>query len=230
MNSLSNSFKFGLVGFVLSVLSVPALAAGTDKTAKQAEDAHGPREDVQESVQIVQQMQSDAEVNKLLEQASGIFVVPDYAAAALIVGGAGGEGVLIPKTNNQWGHPAFYDIGSASLGVQAGVEAGSIAMILMNDKALQSFKQQNNFSLDAEAGLSIVNWSARAEAKAGMKGDIVVWTDTEGLFGEVAIAVSDINWDDDENAAYYGEEVTAEQIISGNIPATRKQEIGQVTE
>lgn len=229
MNSLINSFKSRLMCLALLVFAVPVFAAGADKTAKQAEEAKGPREDLQEAIQVVQQMQSDAEVNKLLQQAKGIFVVPDYATAALIIGGSGGEGVLIPKTNNEWGHPAFYDIGSASLGAQAGVAAGSIAMILMNDKALQSFNQQNNFSLDAKAGLSIVDWSARAQAQAGT-GDIVVWTDTEGLFGEVSIGVSDINWDDEENTAFYGEEVTAEQILSGNIPSANKQELGQVTE
>lgn len=229
MKLLLKSLKTGIAGCALILFAVPIFAADTDKAAKK-EDAHGPREDVQEAVQVIQRMQSDTEVNQLLERASGVFVIPDYAAAALIVGGAGGEGVLIPKTNNEWGHPAFYDVGSISAGIQAGVEAGSIAMILLSDEALQSFNQENNFSLNADAGLSVVNWSAKTRAQAGIEGDVVVWADTEGLFGELAVSVSDVNWDNDENTAYYGEEITAEQILSGNIPATRKQELGQVSQ
>lgn len=229
MNISLRSLKVKIASCALMLFSVSVFAAGADKAAKQ-EDTHGPREDVQESVQVIQQMQSDKQVNQLLERASGVFVIPDYAAAALIIGGAGGEGVLIPKTNNEWGHPAFYDVGSISAGIQAGVEAGSIAMILLSDEALQSFNQENNFALNAEAGLSVINWSAKAQAQAGIEGDVVVWSDTEGLFGELAVSVSDINWDNEENTAYYGEDVTAEQILSGNIPATRKQELGQVSQ
>lgn len=229
MSILPRSLKVAIASSALMLFTVPAFAAGADKAAKK-EDTHGPREDVQESVQVIQQMQSDKQVNQLLERASGVFVIPNYAAAALIVGGAGGEGVLIPKTNNEWGHPAFYDVGSISAGIQAGVEAGSIAMILLSDEALQSFNQENNFALNAEAGLSVVNWSAKAQAQAGVEGDVVVWSDTEGLFGEIAVSVSDVNWDNEENTAYYGEDVTAEQILSGNIPATRKQELGQVSQ
>lgn len=223
------SFKAGITGCTLILFAIPVFAAGADNAANK-QDAHGPREDVQEAVQVIQKMQSDTEVNQLLERASGVFVIPDYAAAALVLGGAGGEGVLIPKTNNEWGHPAFYDVGSISAGIQAGVEAGSIAMILLSSEALQSFSQENNFSLNADAGLSIVNWSAKARAQAGIEGDVIVWSDTEGLFGEIAVGVSDVNWDNDENTAYYGEDVTAEQILSGNIPSTRKQELGQVSQ
>lgn len=229
MNISFRSLKAGIAVWTLMLFTATAFAAGADKAAKKV-DKHGPREDVQESVQVIQKMQSDKQVNQLLERAAGVFVIPDYAAAALVVGGAGGEGVLIPKTNNEWGHPAFYDVGSISAGIQAGVEAGSIAMILLSDEALQSFNQENNFSLNADAGLSIVNWSAKARTQAGIEGDVVIWSDTEGLFGELAVSVSDINWDSEENTAYYGEDVTAEQILSGNIPATRKQELGQVSQ
>lgn len=194
-------------------------------------DLNGPEKDVKEATQVIQQMRSDADVNKLLNQSRGVFVIPDYAVAALLVGGSGGEGVLIPKNDGEWGQPAFYNFVGISAGIQAGVAAGAIAMILMNDEALQTFNQEDNFSITSSVGLSIINWSGRAEAQGITDGDVVVWTDTEGLFGEASVGISDISWDDEDNAVYYGGAVNAGQIISGNLPPTTHKhglELGRI--
>ncbi len=54
-------------------------------------------------------------------------------------------------------------------------------MLLMTDRALNSFKGNNTFSLNADAGLTIINYSARGQASVG-KGDVIFWADTEGAF------------------------------------------------
>ncbi len=40
-------------------------------------------------------------------------------------------------------------------------------MLLMTDRALNSFKGNNTFSLNADAGLTIINYSARGQASIG---------------------------------------------------------------
>ncbi len=55
-----------------------------------------------------------------------------------------------------------------------------MAFILMSDDAVNAFKSGNKITLDADAGFTIVNWSADAEASWG-KADVVTWSDTEGL-------------------------------------------------
>jgi len=170
---------------------------------------------VKEAKQVVANMKKDPNAASLLKQAKGVFIVPDYAKAAFIVGGKGGSGVLVAHTGNGWSDPAFYDIGAISLGAQAGAEAGQIAMILMTDKALNSFKGNNNFSLNAQAGLTIVNYSGRTQASAG-KGDVVVWANTSGALVDASFNVTDIKWDTEQNRAYYGEqEVSASEILEG---------------
>jgi lipid-binding SYLF domain-containing protein len=162
---------------------------------------------------------------RLLDQAHGVFIIPDYAQAGAIVGGEGGEGVVLLRQDDQaggqWTAPAFFNFGGATFGAEVGVEAGSIAMLLMSDRAVEAFKtEDNNFSLDASAGLTIVDFSAKAEVSAG-KGDVVVWSDTEGAFVGAAIGVSDINRDDDEIEAYYGPGADAEQVLSGSVSRDR---------
>ena len=189
----------------------------------QAEELADAQEQLNEAITVLQDMKADPELTAALSQAKGVFVVPDYAAAALIIGGSGGEGVLLTN-NGQWGTPVFYDVGSVSFGAQAGVEAGAIAMLLMSDEAIESFHQENNFSLDAKAGLSIIDWSARAEGSVG-KGDVIVYSDTEGLFAQASIAVSDINFDDEENQAYYNQQTTAQAILNGEVKNPHEQDL-----
>lgn len=172
---------------------------------------------VNDAASVVKRMESEPGMNKLLSQAKGIFIVPEYGRAALGVGGSGGAGVLLVKNNDTWGEPAFYNIGSISVGVQAGAEGGPIAMVLTNDKAVNSFKQKNNFALSADAGLTVVDWSKMAQGEAGA-GDVVAWSGTKGLFGSAAIGVQDIRYNQAQTAAYYQKQnLAANDVISGKV-------------
>lgn len=202
-----------------------AAAATTDADD---EDMSGPMEDVQESVEVVQTMQQEADMQQLLDRAKGVFIVPDYAVAALIIGGSGGEGVLLKKEEGgEWSNPVFYNVGGVSAGLQAGAAAGSIAMILLSDNAMESFGSETNFGLTADAGYSIINWSERARAEIGMGTDAVVWTDTEGLFGELAVGVTGIAPDEDEIAEYYEKEVQPSEILAGDVDNPHEQMLQQ---
>jgi lipid-binding SYLF domain-containing protein len=190
--------------------------AADDPAVYGGEELSAPEEDVYEAVSVAQQMHQDAQLSDTLAQARGVFIVPDYATAALLIGGSGGEGVMLQNDNGQWSDPVFYDVGGISVGAQAGVAAGSIAFVLMSDEAVAGFLQENNFSLDAEAGLTVINWAAKAEAAAGL-GDVLVWTDTEGLLAELSVGVSDINFDEEETARFYGRTVTPQEVLAGTV-------------
>lgn len=198
-----------------------ATTAQSNATMPDRNDTQGNVADAQkqvdEAARVVMQMKREPRIAQLLQQAKGVFIVPDYAKAAALVGGRGGGGVVLVKQDGKWSNPAFFNIGAASVGAQAGVAVGSMAMLLMSDKAVDMFQNQdNNFSLNANAGLTLVNYSAQAQGDYG-KGDVVVWTDTEGAFAGASVGVSDINRDEEENRAYYGKNVSARQILTGKL-------------
>jgi lipid-binding SYLF domain-containing protein len=167
------------------------------------DEAKGAIDDVNQAAGVIRKMQADPGAANLLAEAQGVFIVPKYGRAALGVGGRGGVGVLLVKQDGKWSDPAFYNFGGVSAGVEAGVEGGSFVLVLNDQKAVDGFRRNNNWSLNAGAGLTIVEWSKKAHASAG-RGDVTIWSDVKGLFGGAQIAVTDIKYDADQTAAYYG--------------------------
>jgi lipid-binding SYLF domain-containing protein len=86
----------------------------------------------------------------------------------------------------------------------------------MSNGAVDAFKSGNKFSLNAGAGLSIVNYSANSQASWG-KGDIILWSGTKGAYAGATISVTDVNWADGNNKAYYGRKVDPSKILAGDV-------------
>ncbi|MCW8107163.1 lipid-binding SYLF domain-containing protein [Alteromonas ponticola] len=212
----------------LTAATMFALATAGVSVSAQAEKLDDPAElkaetndTLEGAAEVLRDMKEDNELANLMDNAQGVFLIPNYARAALGVGAAGGEGVLLVRDGSDWSGPMFYNIGALNAGLEAGIEAGEIAMVLQNDKAVKTFMDDNNFSLNADAGLSIIDYSAHAQASVG-KGDIVVWTDTEGAFADVALSIENIMWDDEENTAYYGSTVSPQEVADGKVSSDNK--------
>ncbi|HVL74573.1 MAG TPA: lipid-binding SYLF domain-containing protein [Noviherbaspirillum sp.] len=120
------------------------------------------------------------------------------------------------RQNGQWSEPLFYNLGGISIGLQAGVEAGDVAFVLNNQRAVDNFLQRNNWSLDAHAGLTVGTWAGKAQADAG-RGDITIWTDAAGISGNLAVSIANINFDQEETYAYYGRQVAVQDVVGGRV-------------
>lgn len=184
------------------------------------------QQQVAAATRVVDKLESDPKMRNLLGKAKGIFIVPTYARGGWGIGARGGEGVMLVNNNGQWSSPVFYNYGGLSAGVQAGAEVGSVAMLLMNDKAVNEFTKENNFALNAGAGLTIVNYTGKAQATVD-NGDVVVWSDTKGAFANATIGVTDIHYDDGDNREFYRTQVSAKDIISGKIGESKGKSLKQ---
>ncbi|WNO54495.1 lipid-binding SYLF domain-containing protein [Stakelama saccharophila] len=188
------------------------------------DDAQDARTLVDEAARQVETMKADPDLAGLMQKAKGIYIVPEFGRGALIVGGRGGAGVVVANQDTGWSPPAFYDFGSLSVGAQAGGSGGQLAFLLMTDDAVNAFMSGNQVSLNAESGLSIINYSENAQASLG-KGDIIMWSDTEGAYAGATVSVTDINWDDENNRAYYGRDVEPRQVLTGKVSAPQSSNL-----
>ena len=194
-----------------SIHSTSSSSSSSNDSARTAEDR------VSDSVKVIDQMKQDPQLSQVLSRAKGVFVIPHYGKGALIVGGQGGGGVVLARRGGTWTDPAFFSIGGASIGAQAGGEGGSVVMLLMTDKAVNKFANSNNtWSLNGNAGLTVATWSGKGQANTG-NGDVVIWSNTNGLYGGLTASVTDITPDTDLDRTYYGRQITSQQLLSGNV-------------
>lgn len=182
-------------------------------------EVSGPIEDVSEVSETVREMRADAEASELLQGAEGLFIIPSYAVGALLVGGIGGEGVLVARGNEgEWGDPVFYNIESAELQLPAGSRLGSIVMVLQTEDSVSRFLSGRKFVVSDWANLTIHAWTAAGRhAAPSQDPDIVLWSDVEGLLARSSFEFYNIKCDRHEVSQYYGKSIDARQILKGEI-------------
>jgi lipid-binding SYLF domain-containing protein len=152
-----------------------------------------------------------------LQRAKGVFIVPHFGQGAFIVGGQAGGGVVLIKHHSAWTSPAFYSLGGGSIGAQAGAEGGAIAIILMTDKAVNRFESSSGgWSLNGNAGLTVVNWSGNTQANT-TRGDLILWASARGLYFSLSASITRVAPDTKMDRVYYQRRVTSSEILGGNV-------------
>ena len=158
----------------------------------------------------------------LMRRAQAVMIVPKLLKGGFIVGGEGGDGVVMVRNRRGWSDPAFYAIGAASFGLQAGLEQSEMILLVMTQKGRDGLLREN-FKLGAQAGIAVITLGSAVEgALAGATPpDVVVWSSSTGLYGGLTVDGSVIrsrpNWD----ATFYGKPVTASDVFSGRVSSPR---------
>jgi len=160
-----------------------------------------------------------------LRGARAVLIFPSLVKGGFIFGAEGGDGVLLARTRHGWSSPAFYSMGSASFGFQAGLQDAQVVMVIMTDRALRAI-QRSKFKFGAGAGLTVVTLGAGVEgaSSANAGGDIVLWSKSKGVYGGISINGSVVAPESDTNAEFYGRDVSTSEILANGVtnPASRR--------
>ncbi|HEY4167158.1 MAG TPA: lipid-binding SYLF domain-containing protein [Reyranella sp.] len=152
---------------------------------------------------------------KLMNNARGVMIVPELVQGGFIIGAAGGRGVLMSRTgHSDWSYPAFYGLGSGSVGLQIGGKVSEIIFIIRTEKGLHAIID-HKFKFGAEAGVTMVAVGAGFEgaSTSALGADIVAFANSNGLFAGASLEGSYIDADNDWNALYYGQGATGKAIV-----------------
>jgi len=156
---------------------------------------------------------------QLLAKAKAVMVVPELVKAGFFFGGEGGTGVMLARRGEgDWTDPAFYILGSASFGLQIGVEDAEVVFFVMSQRALDAW-MRNEFRLGAKAGLTVLVLGSNAEASAttNARVDVIAWARAKGAYAGLTLEGSLIRPRNEWNDAYYGRRVSPREIVIDGV-------------
>ena len=162
----------------------------------------------------------------LIREAKAVFIVPKLLKGGFIVGGEGGDGVLMVHQKGGWSNPAFYVIGAASFGLQAGLQQSELIMLIMTQKGLDGVLR-DEFKLGAQAGISVVTLGSGVEGAIGGASlpDVVVWSSSTGLYGGLTVDGSVIRGEPNRDKEFYGRPVTSRDVLFGSFENPRTAQL-----
>jgi lipid-binding SYLF domain-containing protein len=156
---------------------------------------------------------------QFLRSAKAVLIVPRLLKGGFIFGAEGGDGVLVARLGHRWSGPAFYTLGSASFGLQIGLQQARFVMFIMTDRALRAV-EASKFTFGGAAGLTVISLGAGVQAatSANLTGDIIVWSASKGAYGGLTLQGSVLAPKSDWNAKFYGRPLSAPEILGTENP------------
>ncbi len=189
---------------VLSVLAAPVLAA--DKAAEAKETVAAARATLSNFL-------SDPDtqwVRRHLDEAKAVMIIPSVGKGGFIVAGSGGTGVLLTRdAKGGWSQPAFYRMGSVSIGLQAGGSASEVLLFVTTQKGVDTFLS-SSFKLGAEASVAAGPVGEGAKAATA---DVLSFCRSKGAFVGASFEGSVIKPSEDLNEAFYKKPVSPVDIL-----------------
>lgn len=175
---LTRSF-FVLISVILGLIG-PRLAAAAEPSMLE-----------QDSRAALQSLYDGSPAAKSLGAAAkGILVFPNVVKAGFIVGGQGGDGVLLVK-GKVVGH---YNTAAVSIGMQAGAQSFGYVLFFMSDRVFTEFQKSKNFEIGVGPTIVFVDaGTAKDFNTLTAKSDVYAMIfDQKGLMAGVGVQGSKI--------------------------------------
>ena len=191
--SIAHSLRAAVLLVSALCLSAPVVAATTT-----------PEKLVTEAQTTLSNFMRDPDqtwIHDNIGRAKALLIVPQIVKAGFIFGGSGGQGVLVARNGKAWVGPAFYDLATASVGFQAGVEVSEAIIVVMTDKGLNSLLA-TTFKVGGDA--SIAAGPVGAGAKSTVTADLVSFTRAKGVYGGLNLDGTVVHANADFNGQFYG--------------------------
>jgi lipid-binding SYLF domain-containing protein len=194
---------------VLSIAGPPAAQAAQRAVSEQQELVNGARV-------TFSRFRDDPDLTGFREHerdARGYLIVPRAWRVGLVFGGSGGRGVLVSRgRTGDWNGPSFYTLGTASFGLQAGVDVSDIVVLVMTQRGMNALLSPSvRLGMDASVAAGPVGAGAGRPARPDT--DFLYYSRSKGFYGGVSLEGAMIRPADHWNAAYYGRPVSPRDIL-----------------
>jgi lipid-binding SYLF domain-containing protein len=177
---------------------------------------------VEESAKVlteIQKMPDQSIPEKLLKKCEAIAIFPSTVSAGLGIGGKYGQGIIMVRNNSldRWSNPAIFTLAGGSIGWQIGGQATDVILLIMNRRSVDGILQGKlKLGADASVAAGPVGRDAEASLDVQLKGGILSYSRSRGLFVGVKLEGAVITQHWDGNQALYGKRLSAEEILIEN--------------
>jgi len=155
------------------------------------------------------------DVRRILRNARAVMVCPRIFRAGFIIGGSGGGCVLLSRdARGNWSYPAFYSMGSGSVGFQIGIQDSAVVLSILTERGFKAILD-SQFKFGGDAGIAIATLGAGVEGAttADLGADIVAFSTSRGLYAGISLQGSILSSRSEWNQAYYGHAYGPRQVV-----------------
>jgi lipid-binding SYLF domain-containing protein len=173
----------------------------------------------------------------VLDGTKCVVVIPSMKKAAFIIGGSYGRGIMTCRTGEDfkgpWSAPIMMASESGSVGFQIGGEGTDFLILVLNDDGARTLMRSKvKLGADASVAAGPVGRTSEAATTGSMKAQMLSYSRSQGVFAGVSLSGASFRVDGDANKNLYGEKVTPEQIMKGQVtmPEDAKPLIATLTQ
>jgi len=212
-----NQLRKFILPALMAAFTLPVSAEPLDKLVPQAAEIFGrfKREEILNM--------------ELVKDAKGIVII-NVTGFAIGIGGSGGDGILLARTEDGWSGPVGITTDGGTLGIDVGGTDNDIVILLMNNGAVSRWAAGEHFG--SSSAQAVMGPKGGAAVDATMKNrDFNVYIWNKGAKLGVNFGGFDVNINNEANANYYDKPlVSAKDILNGaaKVPESKKDALARL--
>ncbi len=204
-----NKSKFIVLPLLLSIVFIitSALRIDDDKQTEKINSATTVLKEFSEMKESIP--------HELISECEGMVIIPKMINAGFGIGGKRGKGVAVVKLpNGKWSDPVFVTLTGGSVGFQIGVQSVDLVLVFRHKGVLTKVKK-GDFTIggDISAAAGPVGRNTSANTDYKFEAEVYSYSRSRGLFAGISINGSNLAIDKKANAAYYGDDVSSQDIF-----------------
>lgn len=185
---------------------------------------------IPDCAEILGKMKREDMINmELLKEAKGVVIL-NVTGFSIGIGGSGGDGILMARTEKGWSGPVAITTQGGTLGIDVGGTDNDIVILLMKDGVVSKWGNGDDFS--SASASAVMGPKGGAALDASMKNrDFNVYIWNKGAKLGVNFGGFDVDINDEANADFYGRPmVSAKDILNSvtEVPAAKKDGVARI--
>jgi len=167
----------------------------------------------------------------LVKDAKGIVIL-NTTSFSIGIGGSGGDGILMAKTEKGWSGPVAITTDGGTLGIDIGGADRDLVLLLMNNGVVNKWATGENFG-QSSASVAAGPSGATALDSTMKNKDCFIYSTTKGAKLGVNFGGFDVNINNEANANFYGKPmVSVKDILNSavEVPASKKDGFARITD